>query len=293
VVPIRTRALVFGASGQVGNALQQTVPATASLIAHDSATTNVCDRDEVARAIRDAQPNVLINCAAFTNVDAAETRTDDALLANGVAPGVIAELATLAGARVIHLSTDYVFDGQAHSPYLPEAAASPLNAYGATKLEGERRVLAAACESVIVRTAWVHSGGGTNFIRTAVRLLTAGTPMRVVDDQIGTPTRAAHLADALWRIAAQTDIRGVLHFTDAGVASWYDVAVVVHETLRSAGRLGRGAGVSAARSEDFPRPARRPQFSVLDKHASWDRIGVLPPHWAEGVIASTMELVNA
>jgi dTDP-4-dehydrorhamnose reductase len=293
VVPIATRALIFGASGQVGAALQETVPEAAAIVAHDSATTNICDRDAVARAIRDAQPDVVINCAAFTNVDDAETRTDDAFVANAVAPGIIAELATRAGARMIHLSTDYVFDGQAHAPYLPDAPVGPLNAYGATKLEGERRVLAAAPESVVVRTAWVHSGRGTNFIRTTVRLLTGGTPMRVVDDQIGTPTRAAHLAEALWRIAAQRDIRGVLHFTDAGVASWFDVAVVVHETLRSAGRLGAGAGVSAARSEDFPRPARRPQFSVLDKHASWARIGRIPPHWAEGVVASTMELLNA
>jgi dTDP-4-dehydrorhamnose reductase len=288
-----TRALILGSLGQVGRALQQTAPASAVLIAHDLEQTDICDRDAIARTVNDVRPDVVINCAAYTKVDDAEKERDEALAANGIAPGTIAEVSATAGARFIHLSTDYVFDGRGHTPYLPDAEVGPISVYGATKLDGERRALAASSATVIVRTAWVHSGGGVNFIKTAVRLLSAGTPMRVVDDQIGTPTRAAHLADALWRIVERPHIRGVLHFTDAGVASWFDVAVVVAETLKEAGRLGTGATVSPARTAEFPRPARRPLYSVLDKHASWDAIGVIPPHWRLGVVASTLELLNA
>ena len=288
-----TRALILGALGQVGRALQQTAPASAVLVSHDLEQTDICDRDAITRTISDVQPDVVINCAAFTKVDDAEAQRDEALASNGIAPGTIAEVSAKAGARFIHLSTDYVFDGRAHTPYLPHAQVGPISVYGSTKLEGERRALAASPASVIVRTAWVHSGGGVNFIKTAVRLLSAGTPMRVVDDQIGTPTRAAHLADALWRIVARPDIRGILHFTDAGVASWFDVAVVVSETLKEAGRLGTGATVLPALTAEFPRPARRPLYSVLDKHASWAAIGVVPPHWRLGVVASTLELLNA
>jgi dTDP-4-dehydrorhamnose reductase len=247
----------------------------------------------VARAIADARPDVVINCAAFTNVDGAETHVDDAMEANGIAPGVIAEAAAREGVRVIHLSTDYVFDGCANTPYSPDAAVAPINVYGATKLEGERRVLSAARESVVVRTAWVHSGGGTNFVRTAVRMLSAGRPMLVVDDQLGTPTRAHHLAKALWHLTDRVGLRGVLHFTDAGIASWFDVAVTVLETLERANRLGVGATVTPISSDQFPTAARRPRFSVLNKHESWSAIGYLPPHWRHGVVDSTHELMNA
>lgn len=287
------RALVFGSLGQVGRALQETAPSSVVVIAEDVDQTDIRDRAAVARSIGDAKPDVVINCAAFTNVDGAELHADDAMAANGVAPGVIAEVAKSAGVRCIHVSTDYVFDGCAHTPYKPDAAVGPINVYGATKLEGERRVLSVAPDSVVVRTAWVHSGGGANFVRTAVRLLSAGTSMRVVDDQIGTPTRAKHLAHALWQIVDRPQLRGLLHFTDAGVASWFDVAMTVHETLGAAGRLGAGANVTPIRSDQFQTAARRPQFSVLDKSESWNAIGYLPPHWRMGVIDSTHELLNA
>jgi dTDP-4-dehydrorhamnose reductase len=146
---------------------------------------------------------------------------------------------------------------------------------------------------VVLRTAWVHSGGGNNFVRTCVRLLRAGTPMRVVDDQIGTPTRAMHLAEALWCIATRAELRGLFHFTDAGVASWFDVAVTVLETLERAGLRGHGATVTPISSDEFPSAARRPQFSVLDKHDSWNAIGYAPPHWRTGIIDSTHEIMDA
>ena len=286
------RVLILGAAGQVGTALQQSTPQGITVIPRDVPHIDIRDRLDLIRALDDARPNVVINCAAYTRVDDAEKDRDEAMAVNGVAPGLIAELSINAGARVIHISTDYVFDGTAHSPYATDAEVGPLNVYGATKLEGERRVLATSPETVVIRTAWVHSGGGTNFIKTAVRLLSGGTPMRVVDDQIGTPTRALHLAIALWSVVGRPDVRGLHHFTDAGVASWFDVAAAVLDTLSDANRLGSGASVSPARTEEFPRPARRPEFSVLDKHASWKAIGYEPPHWRHGVIASTLELMN-
>lgn len=288
-----TRALIFGGSGQVGRALQDTAPPSAIVIAHDVHETDIRDADAVRRAVHDARPDAIINCAAFTNVDGAESRGDDAFRVNAEAPGTIAEVAERASVRLVHISTDYVFDGAGHQPYSPDASAGPINVYGATKLDGERRVLARSSRSVVVRTAWVHSGAGSNFVRTAVRVLGSGQVMRVVDDQIGTPTRARHLAHALWRIVAQPEGERLLHFTDAGVASWFDVAVAVMDALGEAGRLPPGADVTPIASDEYPTPARRPQYTVLDAHACWRRISYTPPHWRHGVVASTHELLNA
>jgi dTDP-4-dehydrorhamnose reductase len=165
--------------------------------------------------------------------------------------------------------------------------------YGASKRKGESAVLSANRDATVVRTAWVHSGSGVNFIATAVRLLQEGSVMRVVDDQVSTPTRAAHLAAALWATAGRTDVSGILHFTDAGVASWYDVAECVLETLQKAGAAGSGAAVLPVDSDTFPRPARRPRVSILDKHFSWSVLDITPVHWRNGVSASTLELLNA
>lgn len=287
-----SRALIFGSSGQVGLALRAIAPASVDVIAHDLSETNICDESAVARTLDQVRPNIVINCAAFTAVDDAELRPDEAFSANAEAPGLIAAQAKHRGIRLVHISTDYVFDGQAHAPYVPAAEVGPINVYGATKLEGERRVLATSGENVVVRTAWVHSGTGTNFIKTCVRVLSKGIAMRVVDDQIGTPTRALHLARALWRIADRPSVGGLLHFTDAGVASWYDVATEVLAAMKAAGGAAETASVIPVGTQEVPRPARRPQFSVLDKRSSWNTIGYIPPHWREGVVASTSELIS-
>jgi len=287
------RLLVFGSLGQVGTALQRTLPPHWSVVAHDVGETDIRREADVAAALDAARPDAIVNCAAFTNVDGAETQPAEAHEVNAVAPGVIARAAAHAGIRLIHISTDYVFDGTASQPYAPDAPTSPQSVYGRTKRDGETLVLEAAPSSVIVRTAWVHSGGGANFVRTAVRHLTAGRAMRVVDDQVGTPTRADHLAIALWRVVERPALTGTLHFTDSGVASWFDVAVVVLETLRAAGRLPEGASVTPIPTSEYPLPARRPAYSVLDKHQTWRAIDYVPPHWRDGVIRSTSELLNA
>lgn len=288
-----SRALILGASGQLGTELQRTVPGGVAISALDVQDVDIRDRDAITRSMATLRPDTVINCAAFTNVDGAEAARDDAMATNAVAAGIIAEASAGCGARLLHVSTDYVFDGNAGSPYRPDSATAPLNVYGESKLEGERRVLAKGKGAVVVRTAWLHSGVGANFVRTAVRLLGSGSSMKVVDDQIGTPTRARNLAQALWSLASRPDATGTLHFTDAGVASWYDVAVTVMETLRAANRLPDGTAVEAIASGDRTWIARRPSYSVLDKHDSWRVIGFVPPHWREGVIASTQELLNA
>jgi dTDP-4-dehydrorhamnose reductase len=236
---------------------------------------------------------VIVICAAWTAVDDAESNREEAFAVNAEAPGELGRIATEAGARVVHVSTDYVFDGEGGAPYAPNAPSGPLGVYGASKLEGERRLLDACTDATVVRTSWLHSGGPGNFVATAVTLLRAGTPMEIVDDQIGTPTRADHLARALWLVARESRSAGVLHFTDAGVASWYDVGICVLEVLRSEGLASDGVGVTPVGSDRFPRPARRPRCGVLDKHASWEFIGWVPPHWRVGVIASTGELLSA
>jgi len=291
--------LIFGGSGQLGSALRVQLAATpastdnANVIVPSSGEVSLQDVAALRDYIMSVKPSVIINAAAYTKVDDAETNADVAFAINGTAPGVMAAAAQSLGARFVHVSTDYVFDGHGVQPYATNAPTKPLNVYGASKLAGERAVAASNAAAAIVRTAWVHSGGGVNFVATAVRVLRSGKPMRVVDDQIGTPTRAANLAEAVRRLVALPDVSGLLHFTDAGVASWYDVACCVLDTLRAEDEAPDSATVSPVDSSAFPRPARRPQVSILETHTSRDRIGWTPPQWRVGVIASSQELLHA
>lgn len=287
------KVLLFGASGQVGSAFRSVAPAHMVVDAPTSGTVSLRDASAVQEYIRDTRPNVIVNTAAFTKVDDAETAHDDAFAINATAPGVMAEAGRTIGARFIHLSTDYVFDGHGDLPYSTTAPTHPLNVYGASKLGGEQAVAVADPTAAIVRTSWVHSGSGVNFVATAVRVLGAGKSMRVVDDQVGAPTRASTLAHACLRLIEQRDIAGLLHVTDAGVASWYDVACCVRDTMHSAGRVPDDALISPVDSSAFPRAARRPQVSILATHETRARMGWTPPHWRDGVIASTQELLHA
>ena len=284
---------MLGASGQVGTALQRSAPNGAVILAPSSSTADFRKPQQLRDVVVASKADVIINCAAFTRVDDAETETAEAYAINSEMPQLLAELSVKHGARLLHISTDYVFDGSGLPPYNTLAPTAPLSVYGASKLAGEHAVLSANPDAAVVRTAWVHAGAGVNFVATAVRVLSKGTVMRVVDDQVSTPTRAASLAQLLWLLAEHREHKGLLHFTDAGVASWYDVAVCVVETLQRAGRAGEGAGVLPVDSSAFPRPAKRPRVSLLDKHATWNATGFTPPHWRDGVMASTNELIHA
>ena len=288
------RVLLLGASGQVGRAVMQSANTDTSITSPSSAELDLRKGTAARQAVLDIKPDVVINCAAFTRVDDAEkTGVSDAQALNAEAPGILAQSAAEVGARFVHLSTDYVFDGTGLPPYAPDAAMNPLSVYGDTKMRGEQRVLENNPDALVVRTAWVHSGGGTNFITTAVNLFLKGKAMHVVDDQVSTPTRALHLANALWLFLARPELKGVYHFTDAGVASWYDVAQCVLDTLQHNGLREPGTAVIPVPTTAFPRPARRPRVSLLDKHASWAALRLTPQHWRVGVAASTRELANA
>jgi dTDP-4-dehydrorhamnose reductase len=271
--------LIAGAGGQLGRELVATAPRGARVVALDRAALDVSDAAAVDVAVRAAGPAVVINAAAYTAVDRAETDAHAARAVNADGAAHLAAAAARWGARTVHLSTDFVFDGESSRPYAPGHVVAPLGVYGATKAEGERRVLAADPRAVVVRTAWVYSAHGGNFVKTMLRLMATRDEVRVVADQVGTPTWARGLAGALWRVAARGDVAGVHHWTDAGVASWYDVAVAVQEEAVAAGLLARAVPVVPIRTEDYPTPARRPAYSVLDKTASWAAFGVGAPHW--------------
>jgi dTDP-4-dehydrorhamnose reductase len=273
------RVLLVGASGQVGQACTQTAPDHVELRRCTHADLDITDAANVVSVVDEFRPDLLINTAAYTAVDKAESNEPAARLSNAVGVGnLAAAIARHAGARMVHISTDFVFDGKASSPYSPEAPTAPLNVYGATKLAGEHAARAALGERVaILRTAWVYSATGANFVRTMLRLMTNGS-VRVIADQVGTPTSAVSLAEVIWRIAAGK-AGGVFHWTDAGVASWYDFAVAIAEEGSRAGLLTAPVEVTPIATSDYPTPARRPAYSVLDKSATVARFGLKNVHW--------------
>jgi len=192
---------------------------------------------------------------------------------------------------MIHYSTDYVFDGAGRRPYTPRDSPNPLSVYGATKLAGERAVLATLAErAAVIRTAWVYAPEGRNFVLTMLRLMNEQDEVRVVSDQVGTPTAAASAARAAWAIAARSDIHGILHWTDDGTASWFDFAVAILEEGRGLGLLRRGVTVRPITTEDFPTPARRPRYSVLDCSAARAATGLTPEHWRAALQRTLAEI---
>jgi dTDP-4-dehydrorhamnose reductase len=260
--------LVTGAGGQLGgNLLRRDVPGV-SIRGLTSSDLDITDAD----AVRDAvQPgDVVLNCAAYTAVDAAETDEEAAAAVNATGPRILAEASARVGARLVHVSTDYVFPGDASTPYEVDDATGPRTAYGRTKLAGERAVLAADPTAVVVRTAWVYTGTGSDFVATMLRLQRERDTVSVVDDQVGSPTFAGDLAVGLLELAMRPQIRGVLHATNAGRATWFELARAVF--------AGVGADPERVRpctTADFPRPAPRPAYSVLSS-AAWERAGLTP-----------------
>lgn len=269
------KALIVGSGGQLGRALGATAPVGVQVIGHDRAALDISDPAAVEAAVAAAKPDILFNAAAYTAVDKAEGDEAAALAINATAVGVLADAARRHGAHFVHVSTDFVFDGLDGVPYAPDSPTAPLGAYGRTKLAGEQ---AAGDDALIVRTAWVYGLTGGNFVRTMLRLMAERPEVRVVADQIGTPTYAPGLAAALWTLAEKR-VRGIHHYTDSGVASWYDFAVAIQEEALAAGLLDRAVPVLPIATADFPTPARRPHFSVLDKASTFTALGAPAPHW--------------
>jgi len=275
------RILVTGAAGQVGRLLLSTAPEQARVLAVSHQELDIGNAAAVNECVRQGSPDVIINAAAYTAVDRAESEPDLARRVNGEGARNLALAARDTGARLIHISTDFVFDGAGSMPYRPAAPTGPVNVYGLTKLAGERAVLETLPgRAVVVRTAWVYAAQGNNFVRTMLRVMNANKAVRVVADQVGTPTAARGLAETLWKIVAQPEIEGIHHWTDAGVASWYDFAVAIAEEGVRLGLVPDGVTVAPIATSDYPTPARRPSYSVLDK-TSLASLGLVPIHWRE------------
>lgn len=268
------KVLVTGALGQLGRALIATAPAGMTIDPTDVGELDITDAAAVRRHFGATQPALVINAAAYTAVDKAESDEAAAHRINADAVGHLAQAASDIGARLVHVSTDFVFDGRQGTPYTPDAAPNPLSAYGRTKLAGEK---AAGEAALIVRTAWVYAAQGGNFVRTMLRLMAERDHLRVVADQIGTPTFATGLAEAIWALAAQ-NARGIYHHTDSGAASWYDFAVAIQEEALARGLLTKAIPIEPIATADYPTPAVRPAYSVLDKRATSAMIGAAP-HW--------------
>lgn len=285
------KVLVTGAGGQLASALQRTAPAGLAVSVLGRARLDVSDAGQVQQVVGDLRPQLIINAAAYTAVDRAEDEPVLAGLVNADGPGHLARAAAACGARLIQVSTDFVFSGEASHPYLPADEPAPTGAYGLSKWQGEQQVQAVLGEAaVIVRTAWVYSATGHNFVNTMLRLMRERDSLAVVADQVGTPTWAHGLAEALWRLAERPSVTGILHWTDAGVASWYDFAVAIQEEALAQGLLSRACAVRPIATADYPTPARRPAWSVLDKRATWQALDCTAPHWRVALRAMLAEL---
>jgi dTDP-4-dehydrorhamnose reductase len=292
------KILLTGSDGQLGHALRQQVPAGVELIATSRRELDLADADACRAAVLTQRPDWVLNAGAYTAVDKAESEPDLALAVNGVAPRAFAEALLETGGRLLQLSTDFVFNGQQGSPYRPEQSRDPLGVYGATKAKGEEAVeqlLAVRGRGVILRTSWVMGPVGKNFALTMLRLHREREQIGVVADQVGCPTSTATLAAACWRVIAAMDtsagLPAVLHWSDAGAASWYDVAMAVGELGLDLGMLERMAAVNPITTADYPTPAQRPSYSLLDCTSSRKALDLPPTHWRQ-TLRQLLEVVQ-
>ena len=274
------RILLTGANGQLGWELQRSRPSHIELHAHDADTLDITDAQAVHDAVQALKPDWIINAAAYTAVDKAESETALAYAVNRDGASNLATAARTVNARMVQVSTDFIFDGEQGHPYRPDDAPAPLSVYGASKLAGEIAVQETLGErALILRTAWVYSSHGHNFVKTMLRLMSERENLSIVADQVGSPTWAHGLAHAIWQATA-IDLHGVHHWTDAGVASWYDFAQAIHDEARNLGMLTRDCALRPIATTDYPTPARRPGFSLLDKASTWQALGITNPiHW--------------
>ena len=275
------KILITGANGQLGHEMRNLLEGDSRFdcIFTDVAELDICDAEAVNRAVTDNRVDYIVNCAAYTQVDKAEDNVELCRKINAGAVENLAQAAAQCGARMIHSSTDYVFDGKGYRPYTEEMPPHPQSVYGATKLEGEQALQRFCPQSVIVRTAWLYSPYGNNFVKTMMRLGAEREELSVVADQIGSPTCAADLAQAILAILqAETFVPGIYHFSNEGACSWYDFTVAIH---RLAGITT--CRVKPIRSDEYPSRAHRPFYSVLDKSKIKQIYGLTIPHWYESL----------
>lgn len=272
--------LVTGANGQLGNEMQ--VLARENLqhtyFFTDVQELDICDEQAVYAYVSEHKIDIIVNCAAYTAVDKAEDNVELCDKLNNIAPGYLARAAQANGAAMIQVSTDYVFDGTAHIPYTEEEPTCPASVYGSTKLAGEQNVMDHCEKAMVIRTAWLYSIYGNNFVKTMIRLGQERDSLGVIFDQIGTPTYANDLAQAIFAAINKGVVRGIYHFSDEGVCSWYDFTIAIHRLAGIA-----SCKVKPLHTADYPAKAPRPHYSVLDKTKIKDTFGIEIPHWEESL----------
>lgn len=291
------KILQFGATGQLATELLRQAPAhDVAVTALSRADCDLADPAAAARAVRDARPDLVVIAAAHTAVDQAESETDLARTINALSPGAIAEACEAVGAALVNVSTDYVFDGAGGAPYAEDAQTGPVNTYGATKLEGEQRVAAACRRALNIRTSWVVSAHGKNFVKTMLRVAAAGNPLKVVDDQHGRPTAAGDLAGfilnqapRLAAAAAGDPAFGTLHFANADEVTWRGFAQAIFAEAYGA----EAPDVGAQHTADYVTPARRPLRATMDTSKLQRVFGVTPRSWKAALAEIVAELKAA
>lgn len=279
------RVFITGAYGQLGLALHHLMSGQDRYVVYRTDAVrsdegivhalDITDEAAVLKAVEEFHPDIIINCAAMTAVDLCETEQEKAYRINALGTKYLAQAANHCGAKLIHVSTDYVYDGQKDKPYVESDETNPISVYGRTKLEGELFALEICPKTFILRTAWVY-GEGKNFVKTMLRLAETGNPIRVVKDQFGSPTSALELAKVLLFLM-DTDSYGIYHTTCEGSTSWYEFAVRIFQLA------GKDVQVTAIPTSEYPTPAKRPMYSVLEKKALRERHGYIMKHWTEAI----------
>lgn len=286
--------LVTGADGQLGREMQIASRGSRNRyiftdIAGEHERLDITDPQAIADIVRENNVNVIVNCAAYTNVDKAETDPETANLLNNIAAGNLADAMKAVNGTLIHISTDYVFQGDRNIPCREDWPTEPLGVYGKTKLAGEKSIEATGCASIIIRTAWLYSPFGKNFVKTMRDLTSSRESLKVVFDQVGTPTYAGDLAEAICRIieTGQLDKTGIYHFSNEGVCSWFDFAKAICEMS------GNTCDIRPCHSDEFPSPVARPHFSVLDKTRIKQTFGIRIPYWTDSLKRCIEEIENS
>lgn len=279
------KIIITGSNGQLGNEMRVLSEKNNqhSFIFTDVAELDITNENAVADFLEKNKADFLVNCAAYTDVNKAETDIEKARLINGIAPGILAKNCEKYNTKFIHISTDYVFDGKTYTPYQETDKPSPESAYGLTKLDGENAITEVSDNYVIIRTAWLYSSFGKNFVKTMVTLGKTKSEINVVFDQIGTPTYAADLANAILTIINKTDENpenfkpGIYHFSNEGVCSWYDFTSAIMQIFNL------NCNVKPIHTSEYPTPAKRPAFSLLDKTKIKQTYSITIPHWYESL----------
>lgn len=276
------KIMLVGKNGQVGWELCRTLAALGKVVALDRQQLNLSSPEQIRQRVREVRPNLIVNAAAYTAVDKAEEEPALAMAINGIAPGILAEEAKEINAAIVHYSTDYVFDGTKTNPYTEEDEPNPLNVYGKTKLAGERAIQAAGVPFLILRTSWIYSLRGKNFLLTILRLAQEREELRVVDDQVGSPTWSRTIAEVTAQVLAQgyltlSEKRGIYHITAGGQTSWCGFARSILAQVSGTGL--RYKKLIPIPTSEYPAPARRPAYSVLSNDKLNKEFGLVTPNW--------------